>query len=146
MDLYAENILDHYRAPRGKWALGSWQLASSHTESNPACGDEITVGMNIRGGCIEGIQWDGTGCAISQAAMSMLSEELAGKTVDTIDRMQKEDVLTLLGVPISARRLKCALLGLHTLKNTMHAARGEQPQGWSVTIREIHGSHSFPQP
>lgn len=134
MDLYAENILDHYRAPRGKLAVGNWQLASTHTESNPACGDEITVGMNIRDGCIEEMQWDGAGCAISQAAMSMLSEELAGKTTDTIDRMQKEDVLALLGVPISARRLKCALLGLHTLKNALHKVRGEMEQDWNATM------------
>ena len=121
MDIYAENILDHYRAPRGKLAVGGWQLVQKHTESNPTCGDEITVGLDIQNGYIRNIVWDGTGCAISQAAMSMLSEEFTGKSVEDIENFSTEDMLALLGVKIGPRRLKCALLGLDALKKAIRS-------------------------
>ena len=138
MDLYAENILEHYRAPRGKlplpagegWGEGFFQ----HTENNPACGDEITVGLTMHDDHIQDIHWDGTGCAISQAAMSMLSEELEGKSLDEVDALTKEDILTLLGVPIGPRRLKCALLGLHACKNALRKAEGRETLGWTQGI------------
>lgn len=153
MDLYAENILDHYRAPRGKTPLpcrSGTLLRSSgatggqggaggegytyHTESNPACGDEATVGINVRNETIADIQWDGTGCAISQAAMSMLAEEFKGKSVEIIDAFTKENMLALLGVPIGPRRLKCALLGLHSWKNTVRKAQGKTMRGWVESV------------
>lgn len=141
MDLYAENILEHYRNPRCKTPLScrsgrgaGGEGYTCHTENNPACGDEITVSMNIRDDHIEHIQWDGTGCAISQAAMSMLSEELEGKAIDGIGHLRKEDILTLLGVPIGPRRLKCALLGLHACKNALQKVRGKEVKSWTQSV------------
>lgn len=138
MDLYAENILDHYRHPRHKSPLPAGErqgegLVIQH-ENNPACGDEITIRFDITNGCIQSFSWDGTGCAISQAAMSMLSEEMESKSLKEIDTLTKEDIFTLLGVPISPRRLKCALLGLHTLKNAVFKAKGEDPQSWTKNV------------
>lgn len=138
MDIYAENILDHYRNPRHKspppWWEGEGEGVTIHSEPNPACGDEITVGINVRNGVVANIQWDGAGCAISQAAMSLLSEEFLGKPEKDIDAFTKENMLALLGVPIGPRRLKCALLGLHACKNTLRKIQGKSTRGWAESV------------
>lgn len=87
-----------------------------HEESNPTCGDKITVGLTIEGEKITALGWEGSGCAISQAAMSMLFEELEEMSVTDAQKLQKDDVLELLGVPVSNRRLNCALLGLKAVQ------------------------------
>lgn len=135
MDLYAENILDHYRNPRGKLGVGGWGLGLViHREDNPACGDELTVGLTVHDDHIQHIHWNGTGCAISQAAMSMLSEELEGKTFEDVDHLMKDGMLALLGVPIGPRRLKCALLGLHAVKNALLRFQKTPLRSWSETV------------
>ncbi len=131
MDLYAENILDHYRHPRAKHAIASPSV--SHEEVNLSCGDALRVDLRIEDGRVTGIGWEGSGCAISQAAMSMLGEELAGKSLEEIDALKKENVYELLGVPVGPRRFKCALLCLHALKNAVRTFRHEPPQGWTET-------------
>lgn len=133
MDLYAENILDHYRHPRLKGNLSSPHLA--HTESNISCGDELTLHLRVNADRVVTIAWTGSGCAISQAAMSMLAEEIAGKTIEELAALTPKTMFDLLGVPISNRRLKCALLALHTLKNVLHMRSGQPAQGWHETIR-----------
>jgi nitrogen fixation protein NifU and related proteins len=134
VDLYAEHILDHYRSPRGKNPLDDASV--THTERNLSCGDALTLSLKIEDGVIQGLGWDGTGCAISQAGMSLLSEELAGQAVDQAKHTDAHHMLTLLGVPIGPRRMKCALLGLHTLKNTLHQHAGEPHQPWRDTAEE----------
>lgn len=79
-------------------------------------------------------QWKGSGCAISIGAMSILSEELEGKSVEEASALSIDDVKKLLGVPISQRRLKCAMLCLHTLKNALHSFKHEDTQSWTETI------------
>lgn len=140
MDLYAENILDHYRHPRGKSQNPESKIQNgiTHSEDNPSCGDSLTIGIATENDIITGIGWDGTGCAISQAAMSMLAEELAGKTVEEIDAMTKTDMMEMLGVAIGPRRVKCALLALHTLKNTLRLSQGKTTQSWMETL-EVTG-------
>lgn len=132
MDLYAENILDHYRHPRHKTLVEGATV--SHEEINTSCGDGVTVHLRFKGDVIDAIGWDGQGCAISQAGMSILADELAGKTVGDIDVLSADSVKILLGVPVGIRRAKCAFLGLHALKNAMHGYRGEGLQGWEVTL------------
>ncbi len=132
MDLYAENILDHYRHPRGQEPLK--KVTAEHGEENLSCGDELKLQLNISNGNIAGASWSGTGCAISQAAMSMLSEELIGKSADDVAAMKPDDIYALLGVPVGPRRFKCALLCLHTLKNAFLIASGKKPQGWLETV------------
>ena len=132
MDLYAENILAHYRDPQNK---GELQGASvTHTEANHTCGDEITVQMNMKDGRIAEIAWQGAGCAISQAGMSMLSEEVRGMTLEKAGALGQKDVYDLLGIPVGPRRFKCALLCLHTLKNTLNVYRKVPVQGWLKTV------------
>lgn len=117
MDLYAENILDHYKNPRNKGKLKAPAL--SKEGANPLCGDQITLYLEIKDNKIKKITFDGIGCAISQAAASMLTEELTGKTLDEAKKITKEDMLKLLGVEIGPTRLKCALLALSTLQEAL---------------------------
>lgn len=132
MDLYAENILDHYKHPRHHGELVDASVR--HTEKNLSCGDTVTLDLRIEDGRVTGIAWTGEGCAISQAGMSMLSEELQGKTVEEVAEIDADRVKALLGVPVGTRRLKCALLGLHTLKNTLLAQSGQPVQDWHETV------------
>lgn len=132
MDIYAENILDHYRHPRHKEPVTNATV--THEERNLSCGDVLSVSLSINDGKITGFGWSGGGCAISQAAMSMLSEELIGKTVDETDALTQKNIYDLLGVPVGPRRYKCALLCLHTLKNTINLHRGKEVQGWLKTV------------
>ena len=147
MDLYAENILEHYRNPRLKSRLlfpspsgrgqgegGKNAAFVEHEEVNLSCGDTVTIQLLTEDGTVKKLGWDGTGCAISQAAMSMLAEEVEGKPMDELERLSKDAVYTMLGVPIGPRRTKCALLCLHTLKNALRKAKGEGPQGWLETV------------
>ncbi len=137
MDVYAENVLDHYRQPRNKCsAMCNLQSAISHTEENLSCGDTITIQLTMENDHVASISWEGTGCAISQAAMSMLSEELSGKSMQELEALMPQNVYDLLGVPIGPRRTKCALLGLHTLKNTMRKHAGKELQSWTETVAE----------
>ncbi len=119
MDLYAENILDHYKNPRNKGKLKDATV--SKEGANPLCGDQITMYLEIRNNRIKKITFDGIGCAISQAAASMLTEELTGKTLDKARKITKEDMLKLLGVDIGPTRLKCALLALSTLQEALRS-------------------------
>jgi nitrogen fixation protein NifU and related proteins len=115
-DLYRENILDHYKRPRNFGRPESFDLEFEDT--NPFCGDEqhvfITLGDDDR---VESVAFEGKGCAISTAATSMLTEELAGKTREELLRLPKDFVLDLLGIEISATRMKCAMLGLKVVKS-----------------------------
>jgi nitrogen fixation protein NifU and related proteins len=115
-DLYRENILDHYKRPRNFGRLEEFDL--DFEDVNPFCGDEqhvyITLGDDGR---VSAVSFEGKGCAISTAATSMLTEELEGKTPEELLRLPKEFVLDLLGIDISATRMKCALLGLKVVKS-----------------------------
>ena len=132
MDIYAENILDHFRHPRNSKPLPSPTV--EHDEWNHACGDSIHLSLLLKGGRIEGVGWQGTGCAISQASMSILSEELEGMKEEDVLKLRKEDVYTMLGVPIGPRRFKCALMSLHTVKNAILKSHGKPLMGWVETI------------
>lgn len=114
-DFYRENILDHYRNPRNKVVLE--EATHSHEEHNPLCGDEIRIQLYVNDdNVIEQVGFSGRGCAISQASASMLTEMIAGKSLEEARQLSKEDILEALGIDISPVRMKCALLSLKTLK------------------------------
>jgi nitrogen fixation NifU-like protein len=114
MDMYHEAILDHYRHPRNWGILQPCDI--DHEEKNPLCGDRLRLTMRVHDGRIVALGWSGEGCAISQAAASMLGEIVLGKTLEEARQLTKEDVLELLGIPLGPVRLKCALLSLKVLK------------------------------
>ena len=115
-DLYRENILDHYKRPRNFGRPDEFDL--DFEDTNPFCGDEQRVFISLDAeGRVERVSFEGKGCAISTAATSMLTEELAGRTREELLRLDKGFVLDLLGIEISATRIKCALLGLKAVKS-----------------------------
>jgi nitrogen fixation NifU-like protein len=118
-DLYRENILDHYKHPHN-WSPPAPELEHADLEAhdlNPLCGDELKVQLALGDdGTITDIRFSGHGCAISQAAASMTSDEVRGKNIDDLLKLNRSFVLDLLGIDISATRMKCALLSLKVLK------------------------------
>jgi nitrogen fixation NifU-like protein len=122
-DIYKDIILDYYRNPRN---FGDLQDPDVRTkDSNPLCGDIIEMQLKIKDGRVEDIRFKGKGCAISQAAASMLTEVIKGKTLDEVKAMGKPDVLELLGIDPGPTRIKCALLGLKVLKLGVYGYLGQ---------------------
>jgi nitrogen fixation NifU-like protein len=122
--MYREVILDHYKNPRGHGTLAE---ADAEAEGqNPLCGDEVSiyVAFGEDGDTIDEVKFSGRGCAISQAATSMLTEMVRGKSATTVASLDKQDLLDEIGIPLTPVRLKCALLGLTTLKVALHKAKG----------------------
>jgi nitrogen fixation protein NifU and related proteins len=135
--LYRELILDHYKNPRNHGLLeGADALAEGQ---NPLCGDEIIVSVRLgEGDVIEDVGFEGRGCAISQAATSMLTELVKGRTAEEVAAMPRDELLDEVGIPLTPVRLKCAILGLGVLKVALHKARGTPlPDEWGTSASEI---------
>jgi len=113
-DLYRELILDHYQHPHNHGEIPDADV--SYEDSNPLCGDRIRIDIKLQGNIVTDVKFNGKGCAISQAAASMLTDELIGKSLDEIKKMDKQFVLDLLGIPLGPTRIKCALLPLKVIK------------------------------
>ena len=135
--LYREVILDHYKNPRGHGLL---ENADAEAEGqNPLCGDEVTVSLRFgEGDVIEDVGFEGRGCAISQAATSMLTDLVKGRTASEVATMPKDELLDEIGIPLTPVRLKCALLGLGVLKVALHRAKGTPlPEEWQSLAEDF---------
>jgi nitrogen fixation protein NifU and related proteins len=136
-DLYKEVILDHYRNPRNKSALPEAEL--SVTRNNPLCGDEITILARVADGSVAAVAYQGTGCSISQASASMLTEAVSGRAVGDardlaarfrgmmageVDPSEEEfgDLIALKGVAKYPIRIKCAVLAWDVLQEALEGA------------------------
>jgi nitrogen fixation NifU-like protein len=130
--MYREVILDHYKNPRGHGVI---EGADAEAEGqNPLCGDEVSIFVSFGpdGETIEDVKFRGRGCAISQASTSMLMEMVKGKTAADVAGMPRDELLDEIAIPLSAIRLKCALLGLGVLKVALHRAKGTPlPEEWA---------------
>lgn len=141
-NLYQEVILDHYKHPQNKKLSATFDAQVHHV--NPSCGDEIDLNLTIADGVVTNISWDGVGCSISQASVSILTELLVGKTVTEAysvfdhfvalmqskgtaagDENVLEDAIALAGVSKYPARIKCALLGWMAFKDASVQAQAK---------------------
>ncbi len=114
MNLYQETLMDHYRHPRNRGQLERSDFASG--SFNPSCGDAVSFAGCVAGGHLIKVAFEGTGCVISQATASMLSLAARGKSCEQLLGLDKDDVLSLIGMSLGPTRLKCALLPLQALQ------------------------------
>lgn len=141
-NLYQEVILDHYKNPQNKKLSPNYDAQVHHV--NPSCGDEIDLNITIKDGAVAAITWDGVGCSISQASVSILTDLLIGKSINdaykiydefvalmqskgtiTGDEDILEDAVALAGVSKYPARIKCALLGWMAFKDASVQAQSK---------------------
>ncbi|ASY21208.1 nitrogen fixation protein NifU and related proteins [Candidatus Planktophila dulcis] len=142
-NLYQEVILDHYKNPQNKKLNTTFDAQVHHI--NPSCGDEITLNVTLEGNMVKSVSWDGVGCSISQASVSILTDLLIGKNLDQAqviadsfmhlmqskgtekgDESLLEDAVALAGVSQYPARIKCALLGWMAFKDASVQALAKQ--------------------
>jgi nitrogen fixation NifU-like protein len=116
-DLYRELIIDHYKHPRNFGTIPDADLSGS--EDNVVCGDTVTFFINMKDGKVQNIKWNGSGCALSQASASLLSDMIKGKTEDELRALGEDDILKVVGENLNPSRKKCAILSLEALKKIL---------------------------
>jgi nitrogen fixation NifU-like protein len=132
-DMYRQQILDHYKNPRNYGELED--ATFTHVGENPMCGDtiEMDVVLDDDEETIERVAFRGDGCAISQASASMLSEKLQGMPIEDLQAMDRDDVTDMLGVDISAMRVKCAVLAEKVAQDGTEIYFGEKDADKTTT-------------
>lgn len=119
MDLYRENILDHYKHPRNFGHLDGANISSE--EINMSCGDKIRIEINVNDGAVRDIRFSGEGCAINQASASMLTEKVIGMSIAEVMKLDLEYIEGLLGTTLTPSRVKCALLPLEAIQKALQS-------------------------
>lgn len=118
-ELYRDNILDHYKHPRNAGRLEDATFRARVL--NPSCGDSIELFLKVEADSVTAVRFEGRGCAVSQASISMLTERITGRPLAEVMAIDEKDVLGLLGINVGPMRMKCALLSLHTLQSALAA-------------------------
>lgn len=132
MDIYAQNILDRYKTPLHKDKPIKPDI--SHREANHSCGDEVEVRLKLKGKKVQSYSWTGVGCAISMASADMLDNLIANMPLKDVLKLTKKDIYDMLGIEISLRRSKCALLGLLALQNGILLKQKRAVRNWVDNI------------
>ena len=122
MNIYQEELLDHYENPSNYGTLPNPDI--SHEEDNPLCGDKIRMDLLVEDDTIKEVRFCGYGCTISQAAASMLTEKIEGKTLTEVKNLSRDDIMDMIGIPLGPVRVKCALLALKVLKAGAYGING----------------------
>ncbi len=125
-DFYREIILEHYKHPANRGSIPNATI--SHEEDNPLCGDRIRIDLLVKDDVVQDVKFNGQGCAISQASADMLTEEIKGKSLDEVRRIDKQFILDMIGIPLTPARLKCALLSLKVVKVGAYGLREWQEE------------------
>lgn len=120
--LYREELLDHFRHPRNSGELADADVSTEVL--NPSCGDEIAMHIKVEEDKLVGISFKGKGCVISQAAGSLLTERVRGKSLTEIEVLSKDDMTALVGISLGPTRLRCALLALESLHKAVSLYKG----------------------
>ncbi len=118
MNIYQENILDHYHNPRNFGSLSDNSNALSL--ENPSCGDSLTLSLSVEKNSITNIAFTGSGCALSIASASLLTEYAKGKSIEELTKLSKSAMVSLLGIEVGPARIKCALLAWEALQKILH--------------------------
>lgn len=123
MDIYQEKILDHYHEPQNHGKIEN----PTHVRSanNPTCGDKISITARVEDDIVKDIKFTGDGCTISQAATSIVTDEIIGKSVEEALAIDREKVIELLGVDVGIGRIRCALLGIRTIQKALEFGKVE---------------------
>ena len=121
--IYQEQILDHYKYPRNFKIVEDAQI--SYGDKNPSCGDELEIFVKLdeQDNVVE-VGFQGQGCAISMASASLLTEMLEEMTLPEIKKLTNEDIIEMMGIPLTPVRLKCAILSLKVLEGGIHKYEG----------------------
>lgn len=129
MDLYAQNILDRYKTPFYK----DKKIAPTHEriEANHTCGDTVDIKLSVAKSKVQDYSFAGAGCAISMASADILGDLVKDLSEDEVLAITKEDLYKALGIEISIRRSKCALLPLLAIQNALKEARKEPRLAWT---------------
>lgn len=114
MNLYQDVLTDHYRNPRNRGVLEHPDFTSG--EDNPSCGDSVSMYGRVKDGRLIEVSFQGTGCVISQAAASLLTQAVLGKSLDDIMKLDAAFMRTLVGIELGPTRVRCALLALEALQ------------------------------
>ena len=114
---YREKILDHYHHPRNQCTLS--HPTCMHRADNPLCGDEIDVAAAVKKDVITDVKFHAMGCAISVAGASLISEKVRGMSPADVQKMTEDDMMRILGIPLTPSRIKCAMMGLGSLQQCL---------------------------
>jgi nitrogen fixation NifU-like protein len=114
MSVYRERIIDHYRHPRNQGTMDDADISAEL--DSPTCGDVVRIDVRLAEGRVAEARFSGHGCVLAMAGASLLTEEIAGKTLPELEALSDADVRTMMGLELGAVREKCALLAYQTLQ------------------------------
>ena len=121
---YIENLLDYYQNPRNKGRIEDATISVSG--GNPGCGDVVTMYVTIEDGRATRISFEGQGCTISQAGASMVAEKYEGEPIETIEQASTDDMIDEMGREVVISRVRCAAVGIGTLKGAIQQYRKDK--------------------